>query len=419
MFNRKNPVVLRGKIMKKFVMYGAGNIGRGFIGQLFSASGYSVGFVDINMEVIGRLNEDKSYPVEVVTSEKTEEIIVENVYGIDGSDIDKVAEEIASADMMATAIGVNVLKFIAKPISEGLKRRFLRNMPPFNIIICENLIGADEFLKGLIKNCIPEYSERIDNEIGFVEASIGRMVPVMTEDKKRGNPLRVCVEPYNILPVDKAAFKGEIPNIKNLYPFTPFNLFIQRKLFMHNMSHAITAYLGYLKNYTYIYESVSDFDIRYVAYKALTEMALAISYENKTDVKQLLSHADDLLYRFRNKALADTVERVGRDTIRKLGGNDRLVGALKLAEKHGIVCDYLCIGIAAGLLFSPESDERSIELCSYAETHGVKAALDKYSDYRGEKAPLIETLYAMLKKGKQINALVGYCEGINGGEIRV
>ena len=192
--------------MKKFIMYGAGNIGRGFIGQLFSLSGYSVGFIDINKEVIARLNTDKEYPVDVVSNDGLEEIAVKNVYGIDGTDIELVSNEIASADIMATAIGVNVLKFIAKPIALGLKKRFENNAKPFNIIICENLIGADEFLKGLIKEQIPEYAERVENEIGFVEASIGRMVPVMTEEKKQGNPLRVFVEPYNILPVDLNAF---------------------------------------------------------------------------------------------------------------------------------------------------------------------------------------------------------------------
>jgi mannitol-1-phosphate/altronate dehydrogenase len=107
--------------MKKFIMYGAGNIGRGFIGQLFSLGGYKVGFIDINKEVISRLNSDQEYCVEVVSSSGSEEIIVKNVYGIDGSDIDLVAEEIASADIMATAIGVNVLKFIAKQKSRNNK----------------------------------------------------------------------------------------------------------------------------------------------------------------------------------------------------------------------------------------------------------------------------------------------------------
>ena len=121
-------------------MYGAGNIGRGFIGQVFSNNGYKVGFVDINKEVIAKLNQDKCYPVDVVSGDGVEEQIVENVYGIDGTDLDLVAEEIASADIMATAIGVNVLKFIAKPISLGLKKRFENSKKPFNIIICENLI---------------------------------------------------------------------------------------------------------------------------------------------------------------------------------------------------------------------------------------------------------------------------------------
>ena len=405
--------------MKKFIMYGAGNIGRGFIGQTFANNGYSVGFIDINQEVISRLNTDKSYPVEVVTNDGTEVLRVENVYGIDGTNIELVAKEIASCDIMATAIGVNVLKFIAKPIAEGLKLRFLSNAKPFNIIICENLIGADEFLKGLIKAQIPEYSDRIDKEVGFVEASIGRMVPVMTEEKKAGNPLRVCVEPYNILPVDKDAFRGEIPNSPTLYPFSPFNLFIQRKLFMHNMSHALCAYLGSIKGYDYIYQTINDFDIKYIANKALIQSAFAISSENKTNVVDLISHADNLIYRFSNKALGDTTLRVGRDTQRKLSSNDRLVGALKLAEKHNLSAEYICIGISAGLLFSPEGDESSQALSQFTKENGVKASLKQYSDYEGKYVDLICTLYQMLVEGKTVRELSTYCEEIIGKEIRV
>ncbi len=400
-------------------MYGAGNIGRGFIGQLFSNSGYSVGFVDINKEVIGRLNADREYPVDVVSGDIVDEQIVKNVYGIDGTDNELVANEIASADIMATAIGVNVLKFIAKPIALGLKKRFEANAKPFNIIICENLIGADEFLKGLIKEQIPEYAERVEKEIGFVEASIGRMVPVVPEEKKQGNPLRVYVEPYNILPVDKSAFKGEIPEIANLYPFAPFNLFIQRKLFMHNMSHATCAYLGYLRDYSYIYEAVADFDIRLVAYKALTQSALAVSKENGVDIDILLAHAENLIYRFTNKALGDTVERVGKDTMRKLSNNDRLIGAILLAEKHDLPCTYLCIGVAAGMLFNPDADERSKELYAFAKANGARETLKKYSGYEGKNVDLICTLYEMLKNGKQISALIKYADEYTGKEIRV
>lgn len=405
--------------MKKFIMYGAGNIGRGFIGQLFSNASYQVGFIDVNKEIISRLNQDKEYPVNVVTSKGNEEQIVKNVYGIDGTDAELVANEIASADMMATAIGVNILKFIAKPLALGLKKRFEKDAPLFNIIICENLIGADEYLKGLIKEQIPEYSDRIDKEIGFVEASIGRMVPVVTEDKKMGNPLRVYVEPYNILPVDKDAFKGEIPVINKLYPFAPFNLFIQRKLFMHNMSHATTAYLGNLRGYEYVWRAIQDFDIKYVAYRALIESAKAISLENNVDIKMLTDHADDLLYRFGNTALGDTVERVGKDTKRKLGGNDRLIGALKLCEKFDLQYKYISIGIASGMFFAPKSDESSKELKAFAEANGVKETLKVYSGYQGQAVELIDAYYQMLKDGKELKDLIEYADSLCAKEIKV
>lgn len=402
--------------MKKFIMYGAGNIGRGFIGQLFSESGYQVGFIDVNPELIDKLNRDREYPVEIVGDE-SQEIIVKNVYGIDGNDLEKVAEEIATCDIMATAVGVNALKHIARPIALGIERRFNLGRGPLDIIICENLIGADKYLKELIMQHIPHLKEKVEGNVGFVEASIGRMVPIMTEEKRRGNPLRVCVEPYCILPVDKIAFKGKIPEVKNLYPFAPFNLFIQRKLFIHNMSHALCAYLGYLKGYIYIYEAAGDTEIRLVAYKALYEMAAVLSSENGADIFPLMRHADNLLFRFENKALGDTIERVGRDTVRKLGPNDRLIGALKLCEKHGFSSNSLCIGIAAAMLF--DADEASRALCSFVRENGVKQALSKYCGYSGQSAGLIERLYNMLKEGRQIGALLKFCNQFSQKEMIV
>lgn len=406
--------------MKKFIMYGAGNIGRGFIGQTFSLAGYKVGFVDINMTVIDKLNEDNEYPVNVVSNAGTEEIIVKNVYGINGADIELVSDEIASCELMATAIGVNVLKFIAKPLAKGIEKRSKLSNKPLNIIICENLIGADEYLKGLVLNEIPHLKDYVESSVGFIEASIGRMVPVLTEEQRKDNPLTVFVEPYNILPVDKNAFKGEIvSDVKTLYPYAPFNVFIQRKLFMHNMSHALLSYLGYLREYDYVYEATTDFDLRYVAFKALTQSAMAISKENDVDINMLLEHADNLLYRFTNVALGDTIKRVGKDTKRKLSPNDRLIGSLKLCEKHGIYAGYICIGIAAGLHFNPSDDDGSAFIYDYVNKNGVSKTLKDCSDYDGKYVPIIEEIYNFLKDKKSIDYIVKYIDALNGREIKV
>ncbi len=96
--------------MKKALMYGGGNIGRGFIGQLFHMSGYEISFIDVNMAVIDKLNTDGSYPIYITEKDGYREYLVTGVHGINGRDNEAIAEAIADADIMATAVGVNILK---------------------------------------------------------------------------------------------------------------------------------------------------------------------------------------------------------------------------------------------------------------------------------------------------------------------
>ena len=148
--------------MKKAVMYGAGNIGRGFIGQLFSQSGYEVVFIDVNPVIIERINVDRSYPIRIVEDEKSKEIIIRDVRAVNGMDIEATASEIANADIMATAVGVNVLPKIVKPIVSGLKKRWqIGNTSPLNIIICENLLDANQYLEQLLKQELEEDERKI------------------------------------------------------------------------------------------------------------------------------------------------------------------------------------------------------------------------------------------------------------------
>ncbi len=224
----------------KALMYGGGNIGRGFIGALFSQSGYEVTFVDVAQKVIDRLQSERCYPVRTVSTDGHTDTIIENVTAINANDSDIVADAIASCDIMATAVGVNVLKFIIPNLVAGIKKR-IETQKPLNIIICENLMDANKVLEGMIKEHLSEEEiTKFDEYIGLVEASIGRMVPVQTEQMQDGDPLRVCVEKYGFLPVDKEAFKGEIPNIKNMVPVSPFEFYLKRKLYIWGMLPART-----------------------------------------------------------------------------------------------------------------------------------------------------------------------------------
>lgn len=359
--------------MKKAVVYGGGNIGRGFLGQLLFESNFETVFIDVNEKMIEKLNSDKCYPIKIVSNEKNEEITIKNVSAVNGNDIEKASDAIKDADIMFTSAGVNVLPYIAPVIARGLEKRQGKGI---DIIICENLLYADKYLKDLIsKHTV------INENIGFVEASVGRMVPVMNEEMYEGNILKVWVEPFCTLPVDKDAFKNEIPKIQGITPESHFEYYIQSKLFLHNMGHAMTAYLGRIKGYEFIYEAIADDSIKELVTKAMYSSAEALSIEHNKSYEMVKSYADDLIKRFGNKFLGDTVARVGRDLKRKLALNDRLIGAINLCEKHKIKSNYIQMAVAAALLFGEdykiedlETDTEKIKLIymglSFASTKG-------------------------------------------------
>lgn len=393
----------------KAVMYGGGNIGRGFIGALLSQSGYHVTFIDVAEPVIQALQESCRYPVRYVSSQSYEDMWVENVTAVNGNDMEAVSDVIANCDIMATAVGARILKFIVPNIVVGLRKRWAMNKGPLNIIICENLMDANKVLERMLKEQLTvEEQAEFDETVGLVEASIGRMVPVQTEEMKDGEPMRVCVERYGYLPVDKSAFKGEIPEIRNMIPFSPFDFYIKRKLYIHNMGHATCAYLGNLLDLEYIYESIAVADVRIVVQNAMVESAMTLAKKYNMDLYNIQQHIADLLYRFTNAALKDTCQRVGSDPARKLSPEDRLVGSAKLALEQGITPAYIAIGGAAGL-YRYLNENGGVQTMDVA-----KAALEEVSSLDAEHTlcKLILRYYAMILGGCSLQQLVTEAERI-------
>lgn len=336
--------------MKQAVMYGGGNIGRGFIGALLSRSGYEVTFIDVAKPVVDALKTNNRYPIRYVSSEGYEDVWIENVTAVNGNDTAAATQAIADCDIMATAVGARILKFIVPNIVAGLRKRWSEGKGPLNIIICENLNDANKILEGMLKEQLTlEEQEKFDETVGLVEASIGRMVPVQTDEMKDGEPMRVCVERYGFLPTDKAAFKGHVPEIQNMVPYEPFDFYIKRKLFVHNMGHATCAYLGDLLGLEYIYQSIAVAEVRILVQNAMLESAMVLSLKYGADPYALQAHIYDLLYRFTNSALKDTCQRVGGDPARKLSPADRMIGASMLSQEMGIVPAYITVGAAAGV----------------------------------------------------------------------
>ena len=389
--------------MKQAVMYGGGNIGRGFIGALMSRSGYEVTFVDVAVPVVEELQSRRCYPLRIVSSEGNTDLTINNVTAVNGNDTPAVAQAIARCDIMATAVGARILKFIVPNIVAGLRQRWAEGGKPLNIIICENLNDANKIIEGMIKEQLTDAEKaKFDETVGLVEASIGRMVPVQTEEMKDGEPLRVCVESYGFLPVDKAAFKGEIPQIEGMVPFEPFDFFIKRKLFIHNMGHATTAYLGGLLGDEFVWQSIGNPSIRLIAQNAMTESAMALSRHYNVPLEGILLHITDLLSRFANVALGDTCARVGGDPARKLSPADRMIGSSLLALQEGITPAYIAVGAAAGIKrYLDEAGEAQ----SLAAAEKVLAEVSQLSA-DAPLAKLILPYYKMIIEGCTVEDLL-------------
>jgi mannitol-1-phosphate 5-dehydrogenase len=215
----------------------------------------------------------------------------------------------------------------------------------------------------------------LEEKIGFVEASIGRMVPIVAPEVRANDPLYVEVEAYSELPVDGDAFRAPIPAIRNLKPISPFQAYVERKLYVHNAGHAATAYLGWLKGYEFIWQAIQDRTIRSVVFDAMTESCRGLAKRFSMSEVALEMHRDDLLRRFGNRALGDQIVRVAADPIRKLGPEDRFFGAISMCLELGIPPVGLVKGVAAALQFDNPKDEAAMALQTRLREQGIDAVI--------------------------------------------
>ena len=347
----------------KIVIFGAGKIGRSFIGQLFGCSGYKIVFIEVDPVIVTMLNQHGNYRV-VIKGEKEEEIIVPNVQAISVLDINKVVDAVSTAGILAVSVGRNALEKVIPVIAMGLIQRY-NNHPeiPLDIILAENMRSAADFVKSRLKKNLP-IDFPIENLIGLVETSIGKMVPIMTSAEIEKDPLVVFAEAYNTLILDGKGFKSSIPDINGLAPKDNIKAWVDRKAFIHNLGHATAAYYGFFRHpeAIYIHEVLDDHEVFRFTREVMIQSAniLKFAYPFDFTATDLENHIDDLIARFRNKALKDTIFRVGHDLVRKLSTDDRFMGSIHLASSYELPVDRILKAISYGLVFRAKDEEGNL-----------------------------------------------------------
>lgn len=337
--------------MRQAVIFGAGSVGRGFIGQLLCEAGWRVTFLDVAPELVKALAADGSYPHVTLSNAGSSRTLVGPVTAIDARDVKAAVQALAEADLAATSVGARVLPAVADTLAKAVALRIELGRPPLNVLLAENLHDCAAVMRSLLAVRLPELSaDVLDAEVGLLETSIGRMIPVPNPEVLARQPSIIFAEPYKLLPYDASAARGQLPDVPGLVADSsvPFSFYLDRKLYVHNMGHCFTAYLGMLVGATTIWEAIADPGIRYLARAAMVETGIALSERYSTSAVDLLGYVDDLLRRFGNRALADTTERVGRDPGRKMAGGDRLLGAFEFAASQRLPAHHLSLAVAAG-----------------------------------------------------------------------
>jgi mannitol-1-phosphate 5-dehydrogenase len=347
--------------LKKLVLFGAGKIGRSFIGQLFSIGGYEVVFIDVSEQIIDEINSRGNYNV-IIKSDKGEEILnIENVRGVHADNQQQVINELSDAEIVAVSVGINGLDKVIPLLAKGLvERQNVSNKNALDIIIAENMRNGDEYFRTELLKYLPE-NFPLDELIGLVETSIGKMVPIMQKRDMQEDILQIFAEPYNTLILNKKGFRNPIPDIKGLAPKENMKAWVDRKLFIHNLGHSTAAYIGYLYNpeFVYLYEALAIPQVVKNVRATMLQAAYILikNYPREFTLKDIEEHIDDLLYRFQNKALGDTIFRVGCDLMRKLGPEDRLSGAIKSAIKLNLPYDKIFYALICGCHFRAKDED--------------------------------------------------------------
>jgi mannitol-1-phosphate 5-dehydrogenase len=341
----------------KAVHFGAGNIGRGFVGLLLHEGGYELVFSDVAAPLVDAINAVSEYTVHEVGDGGRDTVVTGFRAVNSATHPDEVIEQISGANIVTTAVGPTILKFVAPHIIAGLALRDPTS-PPLQIMACENAINATDLLRDEIMTLAGDSWDALAGRAVFANTAVDRIVPAQPE----GGGVDVTVEPFFEWAIERPPFGDDPPNIPGAHFVDDLDPYIERKLFTVNTGHAATAYFGAVAGVETISAALSDEGIAGRVSAALEETSALLVAKHGLDPADMATYRETILRRFRNPALPDTVWRVGRQPLRKLSRSERFVGPAAEAAERGLSVDALVAAMGAALAFDDPEDAQSVDL---------------------------------------------------------
>jgi mannitol-1-phosphate 5-dehydrogenase len=378
-----------------FVGFGFGPIQSGlFVSEAFKSGNFKrIVIAEIDQRLVDAVCANNGrYSVSIAGADRIE---ITQVEGIEiynpsnDSDRAKLLEALGQATEICTSLpSVNFFDAgphsVASLIAQGLQHS---TAPATIIYTAENNNHAAEILEEKVK---AKLTASLKHPVQFLNTVIGKMSQVVTdaeeiEAKKLtviapGISRAFLVEAFNKILVTKCHIPGFKPGIEVFIEKEDLMPFEEAKLYGHNAIHALLAYLGAAKGYKKMAELNKDAELMQIARKAfINESGAALIKKHQLLGDDLFTptgyraYAEDLLVRMTNPYLDDTIERAGRDPLRKLSLNDRIFGTMSLALEYGIEPVNMALGAMAGIaaLLSKAKENKLPEELYYDDCRNI------------------------------------------------
>lgn len=343
------------------VVFGAGKAACGLLGQVLMQSGFNNVFVARKRQNIDSINNNQGYTLQFVGG-NTRRLSVQNCSALFIHELDTVANMVANADIVFTAVGIGNINAIAPVIAEGLWRRSKNtSAKPLNVIACENLPGASNFIRHQVVSAAPLEKEMMVEHIGGFTA--GFTLGIITGGDVENGRLHFVADHRGAegdLVIDSRGLKGKLPILQGVTFTKEFTELFVRKIFTINCAQAVAAYLGHQEGCTYIHEAARHPRVRPVIEGAMDEARRALKASFPHHAPAIERSVKEALQRIADSSMADTIKRVARQPRRKLSPNERLVGPARLAWYHGLPYTNLCRAIAGAIAYWDQDDPQSM-----------------------------------------------------------
>jgi mannitol-1-phosphate 5-dehydrogenase len=369
---------------RTYVGFGFGAIQAGlFLHEAFQSGNFGrLVVADVVPEVVQEVRRAGGhFRLNVARADGVEQLDIGPVTILDlsvAADREQLVEALAAADEIGTAVpGVDYYVSpgegsLHRLLADGLRRKATRGGPRAVVYVAENHNHAAEILESHTFGAMQESDrETVPPVVRFLNTVVGKMSGVVSDAEQiRSQQLSpvtpeatraLLVEEFNRILISRIAFDDSPPDPEFQPGITVFEQkddlvpFSEAKLYGHNATHAVAAYVGTMLGVRHV-SDLADvpgvLEFLRAAFIAESGAALIRKYRG---VDPLFSregyqrYADDLLQRMMNPFLRDTVERVGRHCERKLGWHDRLIGTIRLALAHDICPRRYAFGTAAAL----------------------------------------------------------------------